>query len=302
MILTIIAFFIAVLFAGLAILIVARRWGEIRLLDPFSIKEEQQRQKREALILKRFNRVRAERFHPVQMVGRQVRRVIADAYKRAFERVQALETFYQNVKSPFASMEPSARDRVRALAIEGRSFLRDQKWADAERVFLEALSIDKMNADAYKGLGQLYLKQKLFSQAKETFEFLLKMKATDDVVYSALAEIAEAEEDETRAEAMRLKAVESSPRQPHRHAELAQYYVGRDDFAKAWPSAKRASDLDSKSVKFLEFSLTIAIRLRDGAEARRRYNRLRLLSEDHAKLQRWREEVEELEANKNKKK
>jgi len=296
MILTIAAFVVAVLALGVVIYLIARHWKEIRLLDPLSIREEQHRQQRQALIMQRFDRLRAEKFQPAKLLARRLKRSISAAYQRTFERLQALENMYQNVKSPLAAMAPSARENIKTLMAEGRSLMRDLKWADAERKFIEVLSLDKKQADAYKGLGQIYLKQKLYPQAKETFDFVVRLKKADDVVYAALAEIAEADHDPARAETMRLKAVEAGPRQAFRHAELAEYYLGRSAFAKAWPSAKRASDLEPKSAKYLELSLEVVLGLQEAPEARRRYNRLRLLVEDNAKVQHWREKVEALEA------
>jgi len=295
MILTILAFVIAALALGVALWILIKHWEEIRLLDPLSIKEEQHRQKREAIIVKRFERIRAEQLQPFQRLGRHLHRAASQAYERANERMRNLESFYQNVTRPFATMAPTLRERIKTLLDEGRSLTRDQKWADAERRYLEILSLDARHAEAYKGLGQIYLKQKLYPQAKETFDFVAKMKKADDATYAALAEIAEAEQDFARAETMRLKAVEASPRQAHRYAELANFYVERLQDAKAWPSAKRASDLEPSSAKYLELSLDLALRAGDVIEARRRYNRLRLLTEDRSRFQHWREKVEALE-------
>jgi len=301
MILTIVAFLIAALAFGVAVWILVKHWEEIRLLDPLSIKEEQHRQKRELLIRKRFERIRAEQVQPFQRLGRHLQRVASNTFTRAQERLQTLESFYQNVAHPFSTMAPTMRERVKTLLDEGRALIRDQKWADAERRYLEILSLDDRHAEAYKGLGQIYLKQKLYPQAKETFDFVVKIKKADDTIYASLAEIAEAEPDLARAEAMRLKAVEASPRQAHRHAELANFYLEHQEDAKAWPSAKRASDLEPSSAKYLELSLDLALRMNDVVEARRRYNRLRLLTDDRSRFQHWRERVEGLEADKEEK-
>lgn len=281
---------------GTVIFIVARHWKEIRLLDPMTIKEERERQKREHMITRRFERVRADRLMPLKRLGRAIHRKTQDAYSKTYKRIQSFETLYRNAKSPFASLAPSTRERIKTLITEARSLVRDLKWGEAERRLLEVLSLDQRHADAYKLLGQMYLKQKLYPQAKETFEFLIKLKKADDATFAGLAEMAEAEEEFAKAETMRLKAAEVSPRNAHRHAELAEYYLERNEPAKAWPSAKRASDLEPTSAKYLELSLDIAIRTGDRAEARRRYDRLRLLSEDRSRFQAWREKVEALEA------
>ncbi len=296
MIISFIAFPIAAVSLAVVGSVLWKHWKEIRLLDPLSLKEEQSRKRREDLIQRRFERIRADQMRPFKKMGRELKRMTSNAYQSAYGRLQAFEAMYRNAKSPFASMAPTERERIKTLLGEARALMRDLKWADAERRYLEVLSMDQHQSDAYRGLGQIYLKQKLYPQAKETFEFIQKIKKADDMTYAALAEIAEAEGDLPKAEAMLLKAVESSPRQAHRHAELASFYLSQNQTAKAWPSAKRAADLEPNSAKYLELSLEVSVLLNDLKEARHRYDRLRLLSEDHTKFQSWRDKIEALEA------
>ena len=178
---------------------------------------------------------------------------------------------------------------------------RDLKLADAERRYLEILGIDTHHVEAYKGLAALYLKQKWYPQAFETFQFIVKMKRADDVVYAGLAEIAEAQENPIEAERMRLKAVECSPGQPQRHAELAGYYIQQGHPEKALSSIKQATELDAKSGKYLEMELEVALRMEHPKEARKYYDHLRLVTDDRTRFQSWREKVEALEAKKGEK-
>jgi len=295
MVLGIIAFGVSGVGVAIAASFVVRHWKEVRLLDPLSIKEERERQRREALLQRRFARMNADKIQPLRRLGAHLKRSAMRLYKRTEERLQAFEAMYKNIKHPLAAMAPTIRERMNTLLHEARTLMRDLKWADAERRYLEVLSLDQRQAEAYKGLGQIYLKQRLYPQAKETFEFLSKIKQADDATFAGLAEIAEAETDFKRAEAMRIKAVECNPRQAHRHAQLAQFYLARNEPNKAWPSAKRASDLEPTSAKYLEVSLEVAILLGDRKEARHRYDRLRLVSEDRTKFQSLRERVEALE-------
>jgi tetratricopeptide (TPR) repeat protein len=290
-----IAYIVAAIALGVMAYVVVRHWKEIRMLDPHSIKEQRQKEEREKLITRRFERVSADRVAALQRFGRTIARKTKESYKRTEERLQSFDNLYRKVKSPFAAMAPSQRERIKTLLSESRSLIRDLKWADAERRLLEVLSLDQRQSDAYKLLGTMYLRQKLYPQARETFEFLVKTRKADDATYAGLAEIAEAEGNFQIAEAMLVKAAEASPRQPHRHAELAAFYIKRGTPAKAWPYAKRASELEPGSAKYLEQSLEAAILLGDRKEARARYNRLRLLSEDPARFQALKDRVEAIE-------
>lgn len=294
MIVSVISLLIAALALGVVIFFVVKHWKDIRMLDPQSIREERLKAERHKVIDRRFERMSADQLAAFSRVGRQIGRRATETYRRAYHRLTSLDRVYRKVTSPLAAMAPSQRERVKTLLAEARSLIRDLKWADAERRCLEVLSLDAHQADAYKLLGQIYFKQKLYPQAKETFEYLVKIKKADDATFAGLAEIAEAAGDTNRAEAMRLKAVEASPRQAFRHAEAAQFFLSRRDGERAWPYAKRAAELESGSAKYLELSLEAAILLGDRKEAEARYRRLRLLSDDPHRFQAWKDKVEGL--------
>lgn len=292
------AFFVAALSGAVIVVIIFRHWREIQLLNPGSIREEQERQQRDVLIEKRFERLGSGRLRPLVQLSKAGARRAQQLYQKTYDRLQAVEQFYRNAKSPFAALAPSDRERIKTLLTEARALARDLKWADAERRYLEILGLDTRHVEAYKGLAGIYLKQKWYPQAFETFQFVVKMKKADDTVYAGLAEIAEAEEKLTLAEEMRLKAVEVSPTQPQRHAELAEFYLQQNQPQKALPHVKKATELDPKSGKYLEIALEAALLIENVKEARRYYDRLRLVTDDRARFQSWREKVEALEAAK----
>lgn len=277
--------------------VLGRHWKEIQLLDPESIKEEREKQKRDEILLQRFDRIRAEKVAPLRAVGNRVIHAIKTRFHEVYIRLVRLERSYRQAKTPFAVMTPSTKDRLKLVLNEARSLARDLKWPEAERRYLEALGIDSHAWDAYKGLGQIYLKQDLLPQATETYEFLLKSKMADDSVYAALADIAEKQKDFAAAEEYRKKAIEQRPRLANRHAELAELYLDQSEPEKAWPSAKRAVELDPKSARYLELSLEAVILLGNRDEARRRYDKLRLLSQDRPKLQALKDRIDALKTD-----
>lgn len=296
MLLSLLPLFGALLCIGVAISIVRRHWSEIRLLDPESVKEERQRRKRMEVIHRRFDRIRAEQFLPFRRLGRAIKTSADDFQKHLQERVHTFESAYRTVKNPFSAIAPTTRERIKTLLSEGRALSRDLKFADAERRFLEILSLDARQVDGYKGLGTIYLKQKLYPQARETFEFLLKMKKADDVVYAGLAEVSEAEGDLSKAEGFRQKAVQSGIRQPHRHAELAEFLLRQNRAVEAILVAEKAASMSPNCGRYLELCLESALEIKDVKKARHWYDRYRLNADDQQRLQSFREKVEKLES------
>lgn len=302
MLLSLLPFLGAAVCIGVAFSIVRKHWSEIRLLDPESVKEERQRRKRVEMIERRFDRIRAERLLPFRRFSRAIGLAFTAFQKRLQERVHAFESTYRSVKNPFSAIAPTARERIKTLLSEGRSLARDLKFADAERRYLEILSLDTRHVDAYKGLGTIYLKQKLYPQARETFEFLVKLKKTDDAVYAGLAEISEAEGDLTKAETYRDKAVELGLRQPQRHAELAEFLLRQNRPVEALASAEGAVNKEPGSARYIELALEAALAAKEVKRARHWYDRYRLTAEDQQRFQALREKVEKLEIQEKKRK
>ena len=278
--------------------ILITHWSEILLINPNSIKAEKLKQKREALIQQRLHRLKTKKTAPLNFLYRKAIFNTKTLFHAGYIKLIRINRFYKQAKRPFVSIVPSNQERIKKLLDEARSLFRDLKWAEAEKRYLEALLIDNRNIEAYKGVGLVYLKQKNLEQAKETFIYLVKTKNADDIVYASLAEIAEQEQDLKTAEEMHIKAIEVRPKLANRHAELAKFYLKQKQYAKAWPSVKRATDLEPKSSKFQILALNCALELKNLDEAKLRYNKLRLLSEDKVKLNKFKEKIEKLKLEK----
>ncbi len=285
---------IATICFAVILFLVYKHWHEIRLLDPDSIKEEKEKQRRDELVKERFKRIQSGKVEPFKTLYRRFVFSSKTAFHRSYLKLINLNRFYEQAKHPFAKVAPSQDERVKLLLDEARSLARDLKWADAEKRYLEILLMDNRNSEAYKGIGLIYLKQKMMPQAKETFEYLLKVKQADDIVYASLADIAGFDKDKRQEEAYRIKAVQARPRLANRQAELAKFYIDNGAYKEAWPSAKRATDLDPKSAKYQELALECLIELGEAVDAKRQYDKLRLILDDQPKLAKYKQRIENI--------
>ncbi len=283
---------LCVIALGVLAFVFGAHWREIRLLDPSTLREEQERHRRESLIKQRFETWGASQGAVLRRGSQKAYRGLSSIARALNQRAQVWE---RSVRAEQRSQKDAQPERLAELLSEAKSFARDLKWADAERQYLEILSIDAHHTDAYKGLASMYLKQKQYDQARETLEYLTKTHKEDDVVFAGLADVEEAEGREAKAEQYRKKALEMNPHQPARALELAQFYLDRGRPLKALPLAQKACELDAKSAKFHELALRAALEARKPSEARALYDRLRLLSDDQGRFQAWRDKVEQLE-------
>lgn len=70
-------------------------------------------------------------------------------------------------------------DEIIGLLEKAAKFFGSGNFSEAEKTYIEIIKKDSKNARAYKGLGNLYLKQGNFKDAKSSFEQVLKINPND---------------------------------------------------------------------------------------------------------------------------
>ena len=291
---------ISLLFAIVALavigVVVFRHWKEIRLLDPDTIRQEQERKVRDRIVRQRFDRRLRKLSIPVQRVGRS----IAERLTRSVRQIEGrLARTAGSVprSGPSDNGVGETSEAVRMLLDEAASYADKGGWAQAERAYLEILKHDSRQLVAYRGLGRIYLAQKSYTQAKETFKFLDRIQGCDDACYAGMALIAEAEGNATDAEQFRIHAADAAPKNPIRHVELARFYLSHGSPDYAAQSAQRALELEPENPAFLELSLEAAILLADRTEALRLFDQLRAVSTDRQTLHAFQRKIDALRSS-----
>lgn len=73
----------------------------------------------------------------------------------------------------------STQSETRDLLNKALEAQKNNNLSKAEKVYIEIIKQDPKNIEAYSALGNLYLRQKNFSDAKESFKQILKLKPED---------------------------------------------------------------------------------------------------------------------------
>jgi tetratricopeptide (TPR) repeat protein len=277
--------------------VLRRRWKEIRLLDPNTIRAEQERRARDRIVSERLERRLRMLAAPVRRCGKRCVRRVSRSFQRMEWRLRRMSGMPAEERPP--SFGDARRDfssgRVRRLIREADHEALAGNMQKAERIYLEALKLDVRNFGAYRGLGALYLNARKYDQAKETFDFLVRINGADDGVFAGLGAIAEADGDIRTAEAMRKRAVEANPRSMERRAELIRFCLKQGRAEEAWRESVSALELDPDDPLMLELSAESAILQRDREQAEKRYERLRLMRYDRSRLQRLKERLDAMD-------
>lgn len=215
--------------------------------------------------------------------------------RQGYQALVALEEKYRHrvLKSSFED-KVVQEQKVDEVLREAANLVAEEDYPEAEKKYIEALTLDEKNYQAYKGLGQLYLKEKDFEHAKETFEFLLNLNQGDPFIYHSLGDIAAGRGDLKSAEDDYLKSLALDNKEIATYLDLAEIYLHLDEPRKAFEVLSQAAIIEPKNPKILDFLIEVCIILQDKPAARKFFRQLVEANPDNQKLSEFKERIEKL--------
>lgn len=214
-----------------------RHWRQITGLDVDTIKEERTKRLKERIILERFGRFGTEKLGGIGKAFFAAGSFASKMGRRLVQRLYKLEQYYQRVKHPSTvSVDAVA---VKRLLEQAADFVRQDETIQAEKLYIQVIGHHPKNVDAYEGLGNLYLKNKQYDQARETLRFALRLQAENASVLMSLGQLESQQDHRKEALESLRKAVTIRPKNP----KYLDAYVEAALAAKSAEEAKKGIDL-----------------------------------------------------------
>ena len=244
--------------------IVVRRFPEIVLLDVESISRAREREVKHELLQQRAGRIVNRVASQITAVIRPLIRLAIAGGSNAYDSVMALERKWRTVGAG-ATKLASTDERLRLLTEEAESLSRQGKAREAERKYIEAISVNPKYVKAYENLGRLYVREKQWIEAEESFQFVLKL----------------------------------DPNDASAHANLGELEAARGDLPSAVAHFKEAVARKPANPKYLDLLLEAAIITSDRDLARGTFARLKETNPENQKLDELKRSIEALEKSSN---
>ncbi|MBI3963915.1 MAG: tetratricopeptide repeat protein [Candidatus Kerfeldbacteria bacterium] len=243
--------------------IVSRKFSVLSSVDVSSIPEARLDAMKTDIIEERIKRRIRRAAGMTQYASRPVGRAVGSAFRRITEYLQARQRQMQHAQSVQQVQEGTAdvQSKVSTLVSQAEELLKTDELQEAEKRYIEAISLNPKNADAYYGLGEVYLEQKQYEHARDTFGFLVKLNADDDLAYHELGLVAKA----------------------------------MDHYDEAIEHFQHASRLAPNNPKYLDSLVDIAILKGDKVLAWENFDKLRASNPENQKLDDLRKQIESLE-------
>ncbi len=295
MILDYIALGVLAVSVGGILIVLARKFPVLAAIDTRHLPRHQHHELKADLIESRL-------YRKVKFLLRHVRGIVSilqiqllNLRERLRIWIRALEHKYQVPTDQLSSGGRVARDKqITRLLEEGAEFVKSEEYQEAEKKFIEVISLDPRSVGAYKGLGEVYFIMKDFDHAKEVFSHALKLNQKDDSTHARLGNIAAQMGHFEEAQAEYLESVALNSQIADHHIDLGETYKELDKQQEALKSFKEAVRLEPNNPRNLDALIEQTIRLKDKKLAIETLRQLRDVNPENQKLKDFQEQIDNL--------
>lgn len=287
-----ICFTLIVISAGGILVVVARKFAQLTLIDTASLPKEREAKKKHEIIHDRVGRRLASLGQDaLQLILKPFER-LQGAFRRQYRKILAIDKQLRH-----KTLDPAAqRQRIRDLLDQAGTFMAQGDLSGAEKRYIEVISLDRKHALAYRGLGVLYLGNKQYIQARETLGYLVKIVAKGGCAYAKAAQ-SSAPERQRVPEAADKRCAES----PAEHSEMAKDYLNLgltlksvDDVRQARLAFEGAVIFEPMNPKYLDLLLEACILEANKERAWEVLDRLQAVNPENQKVGSLRERISHL--------
>lgn len=276
------------------IIILAKKLPKVMVVDVKSniIKQAEVKKR---LLEERFERHFKDGGRAIIIFITPLTKQLKKIFKLWYQKIVKLEEAYRHkaLKMSFKDEVVKQQGIVKMLN-EAAIKASNEVFDEAEKIYIEVLTLDDKNIEAYKGLGEIFLLKKDFEHAKETFEFLLKLSQNDPFIYSRLGEIAAEKGDLKMAEEDLLKSLAMDKENSETYLKLAEIYLNLDNPRQAFSMAEQAAIIEPNNPRILDFLIEISIIVQDKTAALRAYQQLKEVNPDNQGLIAIKEKISRL--------
>ena len=185
------------------------------------------------------------------IIGRQLWHFILEAKDLKPATTKTFQTQVERVKAAFRIRVRTSDSEPQWLPEAAELGARLASTQTPEELYLEAIKKNPTDRQAYEALGRLYLQNKNFTEAAETFEYLTKLDPSRDMYFSNLGLSYYSLKEFQKAASSYEKAVAINNKIPTRWVNLALCFQALDQPGKALKALTQACNLDKLNTSYM---------------------------------------------------
>lgn len=279
---------IALIFIGLSlgaiIFVVIRNLSRAKTIDVNTIQEEKEARVRERILVERMKR----RWQSSQGLWKKASGSLGEKihnwWTNLLKKAQELEKKYQRESAGKNEKFGGDKDQqIKALLVEAMAFYKKEEYSDAEKKYIEVISLDLANREAYSGLVDIYQAQKEYQQALQTALYILKLDKKES---KAIIKKTESGEE--------YKSISNAEIINEDYLLIGEIYLAMSDQRQAFTYFQKALELTPNDPKTLDLLINCAIILSDKSKAFDYLKRLEEVNPGNQKLMEFKKRLEDL--------
>lgn len=263
---------ISLILVGLCLIVILailfKKFPVLAILDVNNLPGDKEAKFKDQIIKRRMER-------DFSKVGGALARVFLAINNRLASFLNSTKSQLKKIKLNYkinASLPWSEKiKRIRELFSETESHLKKENFNDAEEKLVEIISLDDKNLKAFLKLADLYESQKKFTEARQTYEYALKLahKHRDDEsimadlnlseIYWSLALVAKELDDLDSAKHNIQEALDLEPNNPRYLDLILDLSIMRKDKETALHYLEKLAEVNPKNNKLADWSEKIAL-------------------------------------------
>ena len=257
------------IFISLAIIlaIIVKKFPALAILDVHNMPGEKEAKFKNMLMKARIER-------DLSKWGGIIGQAFLGINKYLLKLLKLAQTNLKKAKISYKAKEKLSIDTkekiIKDLYREAEDLIREEKFTEAEDKLVEVISLDQRHLGAFFDLGSVYEELRKFPEARQTYEYALKLAKQDG-----------------------SKAVgEFSPQEIYFSLAWLEKEAGNIDAA--YDNILEALELEPNSPRFLDLILDLSIIRKDKFSALRYLDKLAAANPENQKLEEIRQEIEEM--------
>lgn len=243
------------------LVLVIKYFNQLRVLNIKDIPKMKVAELKKSIAKRKVERAAEQTLGRVGSIFVPLQKLVKDSTKSINKKIQSIEDKYRKLKSESLQPEELDDETLKKMIDEAKRMVKDERYGEAEKRYIEILSHNPSRLDVYESLGRLYLLSKQLEQAEETLTYVRLKKPEDASVLTSLGEVALMQNNKGSARDYFEKAVAIQPNNP----------------------------------KYLDFFIQTNIDLGETDEAKKALSQLREVNPENNKLDSFKETIKEAE-------
>jgi tetratricopeptide (TPR) repeat protein len=260
------------------IYLISKKANALSRSSVLSPKQHKEIRTKERLIAKRLERKFSKVGSVVSRYGKPAATLVQTGSRRLYTTLQDLEARYhrRSLNNTLGESQASGPALVK-LNPEVSTFLNNEDYKAAEKKLIEMVSLDPMNPETYRKLGELYVESKQYDLAKETYQYVITL------VKRRIDQL------EVNDGSMNIQLAAD-------YMELGHVFQSTNDQVAALNYFEHASKLDRNNPKNLDHLLEASLATKNKVLAWEAFDRLKEVNADNQKLPEYEQAIKQLES------